>query len=120
MYSLTDGDDAYQWGVVGNVPILSTLGALVRVQSAILHGGTWEQCPESALVIAWPLGASSPFNWYLHECVPVDTLVGMMELVKSVIINTHMARQAAAQQIVLASPGQSMPILGPDGFPVRH
>ena len=114
-----DGDkEMFQWGVVGNIPLVSLVGYVVRVQAELAFRAA-EECPELALVIAWnnKLRVSDDgtyvrrgFDWFVHPDVPVDSLVGMLETIKTVLVDTHMARHIAAQQL----------ILGPDGQPMRR
>jgi hypothetical protein len=104
-----DGDnEMFQWGMVGEMPILTLVGYIIRVQAELFFRAA-EECPEPALVIAWDVAARK-FDWFVHQDIPVDSLVGMLETVKTVILSTHMARQAANQQM----------ILGPDGLPARR
>ena len=107
-----DGDnEMFQWGIVGKVPVLTFVGVITRVQTElplIEPGDVRHDCPESALVIAW--GGGHKFSWFVHPSIPVDSLVGMMEMVKATLVDTHIARSAAAQQV----------ILGPDGQPARR
>ena len=108
MYREVDGKEQYQWGVVGAIPIMNLIGAIVRFQAELpSHEWPYEECPESALVITWNK-ESGKFDWFVHPDIPVDSLVGMLETVRMTIVNTHIARQAAAQQVRL---------LGPDGQP---
>jgi hypothetical protein len=67
------------------------------------------ECPEIALVIAWD-EAKREFNWFMHRDIPAHSLNGMLEIIKFTMVNTHMARQQAAQQVQ---------ILGPDAQPMR-
>lgn len=104
-----DGDkEMFQWGMLGEMPILTLVGVIVRVQAELAFRAA-EECPESALVIAWDKQHRS-FDWFVHPDIPMDSLVGMLETIKATIVSTHMARQMAAQQV----------ILGPDGRPVRR
>lgn len=109
-YKSINNQDTFQWGVLGHVPVLTLIGAITRVQAEYFF--TAHPCPESALVIAWSNGfSSSSIDWFIHEDIPQVPVMGMLEVVKATIVNTHVARQAAAQQVR---------ILGPDGAPVRN
>lgn len=123
-----DGADSFQWGVVGQLPALEIIGAIVRVQGELQFRAE-ETCPEPALCIAWPL--PGVVRWFLGKArrmerdpitgvmverlgpIPIHPLIGMLEVIKATIGTTFAARQMAAQQ--LARP----PILGPDGSPIR-
>ena len=109
-----EGDkEMFQWGMVGALPILTTIGCIVRVQAELSVKESYEHkghnTPESALVIAWD-GEENEFEWFVHPDIPVDSLVGMLETIKVTLTGSYMARQAAAQQL----------LLGPDGRPMRR
>lgn len=104
-----DGDkELFQWGMVGGVPILALVGQIVRVQAELAFRKP-EECPESALVIAY-IAESRKFDWFVHPDIPVESLVGMLETIKVMILDSHMAKQIGAQKVQL---------LGPDGQPMR-
>jgi hypothetical protein len=106
--------ERFQWGVVGEIPILALLGAIARAQDGLLNHVPDGECPERALVIAWN-ALHGECAWFVHPDVPVLPLVGMLGLVRATIEATHMARQAAAQQV----PAQGLSrLLGPDGAPL--
>lgn len=102
--------ELYQWGVVGAIPVLSLIGVIVRVQAELAFRSP-DECPEMALVITWDEGTHK-FSWFVHQDIPVDSLVGMLETIKATIVATHVARVAASQQVVHR-------LLGPDGQPMR-
>ena len=112
MYKNEEGTDRFQWGIVGAVPILTMVGAIARVQVNIINQQAgWEnECPESALVIAFgPTGEN--IQWFINRGIPVDPLVGMLETIKASIIGSNQAQHVAAQKLQL---------LGPDGNPMNR
>lgn len=108
-----DGDEEqFQWGILGKMPILTLVGHIGRVQAELPllePGDPRYDCPESALVIAWD-EVDHKFTWFVHPSIPADSLAGMLEMIKATIVATKLARQVAAQQV----------ILGPDGQPARR
>lgn len=108
MYTKEGDAEKFSWGVVGQIPILSLIGQISRVQTDLFFKAP-DECPEQALVITWD-AMTRTFNWFCHPAIPIESLVGMLETIKSTIVATHMARQIAAQQM----------ILGPDGSPMRR
>ena len=116
-YRSADGQETYNWGVVGKVPILPLIGAVVRVQME-LHAatGTWRtpevdddnMCPERALVVAYDT-KDGAFRWFVGEDIPTDSLVGMMETIKHVLTASQLQRVTAPRGA----------IVGPDGQPFR-
>lgn len=112
MFRQDGNEERFQWGIVGKVPVLTLVGCIARIQTElplIEPGDARHDCPESALVVAWDEN-SPKFVWFVNPIIPVDSLVGMMEMVKATLVDTHIARQVAAQQL----------ILGPDGQPARR
>ena len=100
--------EQYQWGIVGIMPILSLIGYIGRVQQALIYGGS-PDCPESALVIAYDTEIQT-FDYFVHPDIPVNSLIGMLDVVKFAIIASRAGQQAAAQKVQ---------IYGPDGSPLR-
>lgn len=98
----------FQWGLGGPIPLMTLIGNLTRVQSDI-YLKSIDPCPEQGFVMAWDQD-SRKMSWFLHSAVPVDSLVGMIDAIKLVILSQHLARQMSAQQN----------ILGPDGNPMRR
>ena len=101
--------DMFTWGVVGAIPLVILIGRIARVQSMVISDSWIAECEPSALVIAWDDRAKD-FEMFCHPGIPEDGLVGMLEVVKTTLLGTHMARQVAAQQM----------ILGPDGCPITR
>jgi len=60
-----DGSEEFQWGVVGTVPVLTLIGAIVRVQAELAFRSP-EPCEPSALVIAWD-AESRKVQWFVHQ-----------------------------------------------------
>lgn len=102
------GGERFQWGIVGAMPLLTLIGSIVRVQAELAFRAA-DPCSEPALIIVWR-EKTKKVDWYVNPSIPVDPLVGMLECVKATLVATHIARSAAAQQI----------ILGPDGRPMRR
>ena len=96
--------EMFQWGVVGQMPLLTLVGRLHAIQSE-LHFGTVKDCPESALVVIWDAEAKV-FASFVHPSVPTDSLVGMLEAIKHSLVATHMTRSAGAKQIILGTNGR--------------
>ena len=106
-YDVVNGKQQFQWGVVGTIPMLDLIGAMVRVQVEMVSSPYVETCPEPALVIAWD-EANRRLDCFVGTDIPNDPLVAMLELVKTMLVATHMAQQRAMQT----------PILGPNGMPI--
>ncbi len=104
LFTNVSGRETYQWGVVGEIPILSLIGAIIRVQTEMFIN-VGEECPEPALVITH---IDHTFDWYIHSSIPVESMVGMLETVKQAVLAAQIARQASQNQV----------ILGPDGNPI--
>ena len=105
------GQEQFQWGMVGSMPLMTLIGYIVRVQGemCLAEPSDGRECPQPALVVAWD-APSGGFEWFVSPDMPTDATVGMLETGKVTLLGTHLARQAANQQV----------ILGPDGNPVRR
>lgn len=102
-----DGVEVFDWGMGGasQIPRLTALGAICRVQSEI-HFKAAKECPVSALVIVYDLNTKKT-DWFMNPSIPIDPLVGMLETIKYAIMNVE-------------RPKSQLPmIFGPDGNPVR-
>ncbi len=106
------GQEQYQWGVVGAMPLLTLIGFIGRVQSDLRYALEDDdtECEQMALVIAWN-AEKFQFRYFVHQDIPVDSLVGMLETIKAALVGSSMAQQARNQQIS---------IVGPDGRPMRR
>lgn len=105
-----DGDrEVFKWGIVGAMPAVTLIGCVARVQMDLLTvPGTLAQsccnlCPESALVIVWDEELKE-FDWFVHPDIPVNSLAGMLELVKTALIGMQATRMAAQQRPNILSP----------------
>lgn len=108
-----DGSEQFQWGVVGSIPVLTLIGAITRVQAELPllePGDLRRDTRESALVMAWD-PATRIIDWFVHPDIPVDPLVGILETLKSALVDSRLAQQAAAQRTS---------IVGPDGKPIKY
>lgn len=112
MFQLRGGEEVFQWGMVGTMPLLSLVGCVARVQVELIHPCPQgpHVCPQPALCIAWDAERRG-FDYFVHPDIPAEPLVGMLETIKATLLGTHQARKAAAEQVGL---------LGPDGHPMRR
>lgn len=101
----------FQWGITPGMPMPALLGYISRVQVDIINqlAEAHNECPQLALVIAW--NGEDTFAWWIHRDIPADSIVGMLEVVKSTLINGKMGQVTASQRVQL---------LGPDGKPMRY
>ena len=110
-----NGDkEMYRWGIVGTMPVLSLIGYIGRVQAELdrtcgQYPPARRECPEPALVVTWD-DAQKQFDWFVHPSVPLDSLLGMLEIVKTALVATHMAHAQAGHAA----------LVGPDGRPLVY
>lgn len=108
-----DGTDHFQWGVVGNIPILTLIGYLIKVQNELVADDVYmPECDQAALVIVWD-EEHNELAHYKHASIPNEPLAGMLEVIKTALTMSRVAQHSAAQKV-------QPPILGPDGRPVRN
>lgn len=114
-----NGDERFQWGVYGSLPILTTIGFLTRIQSAIfVSTDPLPSCNEPVLAVVW-LTTEKRFLYWISECIPRDSLVGMLETVKMALITSRLAQQQSPPPIITPVTNRKG-ILGPDGGPMRN
>jgi hypothetical protein len=99
MYNGDGGQERFQWGMVGQLPVLTLIGYMTRVQAELAFR-TPDECDQVALVIAWD-GSARRFDYFVHDDIPVDSLVGMLEMIKAALIGSRVAQQAKDEQIGL-------------------
>ena len=102
-----DGKEQFGWGMVGQMPMLTLIGAVARAQ-ADLQFRTLDNIPHTALVIALDVDTGK-FHSFTNPEIPVDSLIGMLESVKMTLVQaqmTQMQRQA------------ELGIVGPNGRPI--
>jgi hypothetical protein len=101
-YDLVDGKRIMTWGVnrPEHVPSLDMIGAVIRAQNLLSDRSfsdmdPWfEWCTECRFVIAW-YGPHPEF--FLHKDIPIDKLLGMLEVVKSTLMASMIMRQQQQQ-----------------------
>ena len=110
------GEEQFQWGVVSSIPILSLIGAIIEVQTDLSRGEWIPECDSDppgdhppSLVIAWD-AVEGEFLQFVNRDIPRRPLVGMLETIKAMLVDSRLAQNAAAQQTR---------ILGVDGQPMR-
>ena len=106
-----DGSESFQWGIVGDIPILSLIGNINRLQMQLL---ATEWIPEfdlpgqpPALVMAWD-AERKLMSSYLHRDIPIDPMCGMLETIKAALVMSRLGQKAVSHRSA---------ILGPDGRP---
>ena len=106
-----DGSEQFQWGVVGQMPILSLIGGIARAQISLADGGWMPECDDDAkaFVIAWNKDERE-LSHFLHPEIPVEPLIGMLETIKAMLVGSRLGQHNAAQKVEL---------LRPDGTPWR-
>ena len=101
-----DGGEQYHWGISGkSVPILSLIGSIVESQFDIVNGEWIQECTneQPAFVLAFDAVERS-FSHFKHPDIPNESLVGMLEVIKQILVASRLAQQTAG-----------VSILGPDG-----
>ncbi len=108
-----DGEERFQWGMTNTAaPIMSVIGAIIRAQAELplLEPGDWRHCCDRpSLILAWDADSKS-VHWFVGPDIPMDPLLGMLETIKSLLVDSQLAQRAAANQ---------SRIVGPDGSPMR-
>lgn len=107
--SAEDGSERFTWGIVGGMPGMSLIGAIAGVQSALIQVEplAFERCDDSSLVLVFlkDAPAGEQFVWFVHPGIPMEPLIGMLEVVKQSLVGAQMAQMAASQSRILAADG---------------
>lgn len=115
LHRVNGGADQFQWGIVGEVSVLTIIGAIACAQARLMTGDFMvKECPEQAFVIA--VTADGQIHYFVSHKIPVEALIGMLETIKAAMVGSRLAQHAASQQMVQAK----TPILGPDGAPIKR
>lgn len=106
-----DGSEQFQWGMAGKVPLLTLIGSVINAQTSLatMDRQAFEDCDQQAFLIVFDPD-STDVIYFCHADMPVLPLVGMLETIKSALVNSRMGQHVASQQTQL---------LGPDGNPMR-
>lgn len=107
-YEIKDTGEVFNWGMAGEIPAMSLLGYITRVQGELAFRNP-KDCEHSALIITWDRDKKE-LDYCVHPSIPIDSLVGMLELIKAVILTAHMGGHTGSR---------GTPLLGPDGKPMR-
>ena len=107
-----EGDkEHYTYGIFGRLPIQVLVGCIVRVQAELAFRHP-EECDETQLEILWDTNTKR-FSWRVHLSVHIDSMVGMLETIKVMLVGNQMAEMA--QQAAVA---QQTGLIGSDGRPI--
>lgn len=96
-----DGKDDYEWGVIGQIPLLQLVGAVLDVQAEMCESVGWQlevkgkTCPDQQLVIVYD---KSLFSWFVHRDYPKYGMLGMLDIIRATLVDTIRATQAQQQQ----------------------
>lgn len=107
----TREQDQYAYGIVGSMPHSQLIGFLVRVQAELAFRNP-DPCDESKCVIAFD-PQTHKFSWFVDSSIPVDALVGTLELIKATLVDVKM-QQLFQQSAERAKTG----LVTADGRPI--
>ncbi len=118
------GNEQFGFSTAGQIPPLSLIGCLTRVRQTLptcdhLHHdlsgmGQPQGGAAPALVIAWD-AAERSCAWFVTHDIPVDPLVGFLELIGAMLADVQLAAMAQAAQGQMRAA-----IVGADGRPVQR
>ncbi len=104
--------DEYAWGFVGTLSTSHLIGMIVRVQAELAFRNP-DKADDPVLVMCYDANKDK-FEWFVDPSIPVDPLVGTLEVVKQFLldnqIRTIMEKAEKAVQTGLVDPA-GKPIL---------
>lgn len=92
----TRDKDKYAYGILGNIPISQLVGYIIRVQAELAFRNL-EVCDDKQCVIMFD-PRTHIMSWYVHKSIPVDALVGTLELVKCYLLDMQIAQLTGASK----------------------
>lgn len=92
----TREQDQYSYGVVGSMPLSQLIGFIVRVQAELAFRNP-EPCVDNLCIIAFD-PATNKMQWFVDSKIPVDALVGTLEMIKCVLVDSQMSSMMEAAQ----------------------
>lgn len=97
----TREDDKFSYGVVGKIPISQLVGYIIRVQAELAFRNP-EPCDDVACVITFN-PQTNTMDWFVHKSIPVDALVGTLEIIKCSLLDFQIAALTGAAQTGLVN-----------------
>lgn len=96
---VTRETDKYSYSVVGSIPVAQLIGFIVRVQAELAFRNP-EPCDVCACVIVFN-PETHKMQWFVDSSIPVDALVGTLELIKCQLVDSQVMSiaQAAAKRV---------------------
>lgn len=86
--------DTYGYGVNGQMPLNQLVGFITRVQAELAFRNP-DLCDDGLCIIAWD---GNKMQWFVDSKIPVDALVGTLELVKCILVDSQMSAIMEAAQ----------------------
>ncbi len=107
------GSGGWRWTIQNaQIPIVKLIGYLVKLQGWLIYRKA-DKCDAPALVIEWD-AAERELSYSVNDKLPVDELIGTLELFKAQLVDGQIAQIMALQQ-----KAQESPLLAADGRPAR-
>ena len=110
-----NGEEQFEWGVTAGIPMMGLLGAVIRTQVFLNleYQSTYDNRPyiPGALILEWN-DKEREFGFVCDPDIPIDPLIGMLEVIKSVIL-ANITKSAEANK------NMQRLIIGIDGRPFR-
>lgn len=103
--------DRYSYGIVGQMPVVDLIGYIIRVQAELAFRDP-EPCDDCACVIVFDPGTHT-MQWFVDKSIPVDALVGTLELIKFMLISNQMELMAKTIKEQMHTG-----LVNPDGKPI--
>jgi len=103
--------DSYTWKIVGKMPVAHLIGYIIRVQAELAFRNP-DPCDPGVCAILFNT-RTNKMCWFVDSKIPVDSLVGTLELVKAALVDHQLTQIAqAAQRSAQTS------LIGADGKPI--
>jgi hypothetical protein len=94
-YTRVGSEDRFNWGVAGSCSVMSFIGALSCIHQRIVSSQSICSCEEQVLAIVVDNGK---FLNFLGDNIPLEPLLGMLEVVKSCLVDACMANMQSGRE----------------------
>lgn len=92
----TRDQDQYSYGVNGSMPLSQLVGFITRVQAELVFRNP-EICDDDICVLAYD-ASTHRMQWFVDPKIPVDALVGTLEMIKCILVDSQIASMMEAAQ----------------------
>lgn len=92
----TREQDTYTYSLKGQMPTAQLVGMLIRVQAELAFRNP-EPCEDGLWILTFNPNTGK-MDWFVDTKIPVDALVGTIEIIKCTLVDAQVASMVEAAQ----------------------